>query len=131
MLCLRKAFSPSTRIAELNVTENTLNKYLCYLRRKYDARNTRHLMFLRYARNAVKHERLKATKRGLQILAGFARGETYEEIAAGLGISDRCIEKHLDKLKNDNFLQDSDELIVLYADWEITEKSKKAINNNG
>lgn len=88
-------------------------------------------MFLRYARNSVKHERLKATKRGLQILSGFARGETYEEIATRLGISDRCIEKHLDKLKNDNFLQDADELIVLYADWEITEKSKKAINDNG
>ena len=118
MLCLRKAFSPSTKLAELNITRNTLNKYMHYLRRKYHARNTRHLMYLRYARNSMKHEGLKATERGLQVLSGFSRGETYKETAMRLGISDRCVEKHLDKLRNDNFLRDADELIVLYADWE-------------
>ena len=75
MLCLRKAFSPSTKLAELNITRNTLNKYMHYLRRKYHAHNTRHLMYLRYARNSMKYEGLKATRRGLQVLSGFVRGE--------------------------------------------------------
>lgn len=115
---MRKAFSPSRKIEELNIKIGTHNQYIQRLRRKYGARNTRHLMYIRYEKNSVKHEPLKATERDLEVLSYFVRGESYKEISNKLGITLSAVEKHIDKLKFNNFLQDSDELIVLYADWE-------------
>ncbi|MFG6374977.1 MAG: LuxR C-terminal-related transcriptional regulator [Desulfovibrio sp.] len=115
---MRKAFSPSSRIEELNITTGTHDQYIRRLRRKYGARNTRHLMYIRYERHSVEHDALKATERDLEILSYFVRGESYKEISEKLGITQSAIEKHMDKMKYKNFLQDSDELIVLYADWE-------------
>ena len=115
---MRKAFSPSSKIEELNITIGTYDQYIKRLRRKYGARNTRHLMYIRYEKNSMKHEPLKATERDLEVLSYFVRGKSYKEISDELGITLSAVEKHIDKLKFNNFLQDSDELIVLYADWE-------------
>jgi len=117
-LCLCKAFPPLTAVTDLKSTIATVTDYLFHLRKKYNARNTRHLIYILYERNSKIHPPLKASKRGIEILAYFSKGETYKEIAQRFNISDRCVEKHLDRMRNNNRLQIIDELVVLYADWE-------------
>lgn len=75
-------------------------------------------MYILYQRNYKNHEILKASQRGIQILAYFSLGETYIEIAQRLNISVWGVENHLDRMRNNNRLQTVDELVVLYADWE-------------
>ena len=107
------------------MAQNTLRHYMMFLRDKYNARNSRHLMYILYQRNSKSHERLIASERGIQVLSFFSRGEKYKEIAKRLNISDRCIEKHLDRMRNNNRLQTIDELVVLYADWEYGQRENK------
>ena len=52
-------------------------------------------------------------------------GNNYEEIALELGITVSGVRKHLDKLVDDNFCQTINDLIVLYADWENSKKTRK------
>ena len=73
-------------------------------------------MYILYQRNSRKQEHLKASRRWLEVLACFSRGEKYKEIAQLLNISVRGVENHLDKMPNNNRLQTVDELVVLYAD---------------
>lgn len=124
-LCLCKAFPPLTAVTDLKSTIATITDYLFHLRKKYNARNTRHLIYILYQRNSKTHPPLKASKRGIEILAYFSKGETYKEIAQRLNISDRCVEKHLDRMRNNNRLQIIDELVVLYADWEHGQRENK------
>lgn len=88
------------------------------LAKRYNARNKRHLMYLRYQRNISKPVILIASERRLQILSGISLGKPYSEIASELGISKSCVEKHIEKLMIDNTCEKVDDLIILYADWE-------------
>lgn len=119
MLCLRKAFSPSTQIDLLNTTKGTVDKYLQILMRRYNAKNKRHLMYLRYKGNNACKKVLKASERGLQVLSLYVQGKTYDEIGTALGgISGECVYKHVRKMADQNACLAPDELVVLYADWE-------------
>lgn len=95
------------------------------LRKKFNARNSRHLMYILYQRNSRNHEPLKASERGIQILSYFSKGKKYKEIANQLSISDKGVERHLDRMRNSNRLQYVDELVVLYADWEYGQRENK------
>ena len=82
-------------------------------------------MYILYQRNSKKHAPLKASDRGLEVLACFSSGEKYREIAQRLNISVRGVENHLDRMRNNNRLQTVDELVVLYADWEYGQRENK------
>ncbi len=121
-----KAFSPSARQTELGISVSAMKKYLFQLRKKYKAKNTRHLMYLRYARNAKPEKNLKATPKELEILAQFVVGKTYKRIGAELGIGVKTIKTHIDNLLAKNGCQDADELVILYADWEYQNENAQA-----
>ena len=124
-LCLGKAFFPLAINSELIGNRITIITYIRYLRRKYNARNSRHLMYILYQRNSKKHDSLKSSKRGIDILGYLSKGATYREIAQRLNISVRGVENHLDRMRNNNRLQTVDELVVLYADWEHGQRENK------
>lgn len=86
--------------------------------KKYQARNARHLMYIRYKRNISPINALKATPKGMSVLDKIAHGYTYCEIAMMLNVSKSCIEKHINKLLFDNKCDSVNDLIILYADWE-------------
>ena len=125
-LGLSKAFSPSTKRETLGMSGNVVGKHLFRLRKKYKAKNTRHLMYLRYERNARPEKSLKATPKELEILAQFVVGKTYKRIGAELGIGVKTIKTHIDNLLAKNGCQDADELVILYADWEYQNENAQA-----
>lgn len=86
--------------------------------KKYQARNTRHLVYIRYKRNTSPINTLKATEKGLSVLHKISHGYPYHEIATMLSVSKSCIEKHINKLLFDNKCDSVNDLIILYADWE-------------
>lgn len=110
---------------DLESTKSTVQDYIFRIRIKYNARNTRHLMYILYQRNSKKHAPLKASRRGLEVLAYFSQGAKYKEIAQRLNISVRGVENHLDRMRNNNRLQTVDELVVLYADWKYGQRENK------
>lgn len=109
----------------MGTTEGTVNDYLKKLRKKYGAKNTRHLVYLRYARQEDNQKGLKASERGIQVLQALVMGKTQKEIGKILGITDRCVEWHIEKMIEDNFIQDADELVVLFADWQKSHPTQK------
>ena len=125
MLCLCKAFSPSTRINELNATRGTVYQYIHKLKKRYPAKNERHLLYLRYTPIGNNRTVLAATERELEILALFVRGKPCRQIAKNLGIANRIVTTHLENLISRNKYQDADELVVMYADWEMQNAQKK------
>lgn len=90
-----KAFSPYTQLKLLKAKPNTVRKCMLQLFKKYKARNTRHLMYIRYKRNQPTINMLKATPKGMGILDKIAHGYTYCEIAMMHNVSKSCVEKHI------------------------------------
>lgn len=121
-LCWRRAFSPSTRLGELAITRGTLNQYLNGFRAEHGALNTRHLLYLMYKPAPSGEVKFKASENALQVMELVCKGYGYSEIASKLDITVSGVEKTLDKLKNDNWLQTTDELVILYAKWEYARK---------
>lgn len=124
MLCLCRAFSPSTRLVELGTTIDSLEQYLGQLRSESGALNTRHLIYMMYKPKYRDNIELKASDNWRRILQLICLGAGYHEIARDLSITHSGVVKILEKLKNDNNCYDTDELVILYADWEFPLKNE-------
>lgn len=119
---MRKAFSPSARASELGTTNDNIRDCLKKLRRRYDAKNTRNLVYMLYKRKASRKANFVATKACIEIMSLISQGETYKNIAAKMEISHSGVCKYLEKLLYDNKCQNINELLILYWDWEFNTK---------
>lgn len=88
------------------------------MRCEYNVAKTRQLVYLLYDPAENQPASFTANQKGIFILSQIVSGKKYKEIANILGCSTKNIERHLDQMCDINNCQNTDELIVRYADWD-------------
>lgn len=115
--CSGKAFPPLSHLDELGSTRWSVEDCIKRLRREYNVAKTRQLMYLLYDPAENQPVRFTASQKGIFILSQIVAGKKYKEIAQLIGCSTPNIDRYIEKMCDDNNCQNTDELIIMYADW--------------
>lgn len=88
------------------------------MRREYNVAKTRQLMYLLYDPAENHPVKFTASPKEIFILSQIVAGKKYKEIAKLMGCSTPNIDRYIEKMCDANNCQNTDELIVMYADWD-------------